>query len=84
MSHARAASIQSSPVGHMEMTRQLYQLRISYDKAEPSSPGSLDAVGRCRRLKDTDVGFVLTRLRDVYKHRRMPLLAAPLACEGGR
>ena len=32
----------------------------------------------------TDVGFVLNRLWNVYKHRRLPLLAATLAREGGR
>jgi hypothetical protein len=34
--------------------------------------------------RDNDVGFVLNRLRNVYKHRRRPLLAATLAREGGR
>jgi hypothetical protein len=34
--------------------------------------------------RDNDVRFVLNRLRNVYKHRRLPLLAATLAREGGR
>ena len=34
--------------------------------------------------RDNDVGFVRNRLRNVYKHRRLPLLAATLAREGGR
>jgi hypothetical protein len=34
--------------------------------------------------RDNDVGFVLNRLRNVYMHRRLPLLAATLAREGGR
>src|SRR5215218_4402376 len=43
-----------------------------------------DAVGRSREAeRDNDVGFVLNRLRNVYKHRRLPLLAATLAREGG-
>ncbi|HEY6664660.1 MAG TPA: hypothetical protein VI036_05975, partial [Propionibacteriaceae bacterium] len=41
ISHARATSIQSGPVGHMGMTGQLYRLQISYDRAEPSAPRSL-------------------------------------------
>jgi hypothetical protein len=44
-----------------------------------------DAVGRSQEAeRDNDVGFVLNRLRNVYKHRRLPLLAATLAREGGR
>ena len=44
-----------------------------------------DAVGRSQEAeRDNDVGFVLNRLRNVYKHRRRPLLAARLAREGGR
>jgi hypothetical protein len=44
-----------------------------------------DAVGRSQEAeRDNDVGFVLNRLRHVYKHRRLPLLAATLAREGGR
>ena len=44
-----------------------------------------DAVGRSQEAEgDNDVGFVLNRLRNVYKHRRLPLLAATLAREGGR
>jgi hypothetical protein len=31
-----------------------------------------------------DVGLVLNRLRNVYKHRRLSLLAAMLAREGSR
>jgi hypothetical protein len=43
-----------------------------------------DAVGRSQEAeRDNDVGFVLNR-RNVYKHRRLPLLAATLAGEGGR
>jgi hypothetical protein len=39
-----------------------------------------DAVGRSQEAeRDNDVGFVLNRLRNVYKHRRLPLLAATLA-----
>jgi hypothetical protein len=39
-----------------------------------------DAVGRSREAeRDNDVGFVLNRLRNVCKHRRLPLLAATLA-----
>jgi hypothetical protein len=34
--------------------------------------------------RDKDLGFVLNRLRNVYKRRRLPLLAAMLAHEGGR
>jgi hypothetical protein len=34
--------------------------------------------------RDNEVGFVLNRLRNVYKDRRLPLLAATLAREGGR
>jgi len=44
-----------------------------------------DAVGRSQEAeRDNDVGFVLNRLRNVCKHRRLPLLAATLAREGGR
>jgi len=44
-----------------------------------------DAVGRSQEAEgDDDVGFVLNRLRNVYKHRRLPQLAATLAREGGR
>ena len=44
-----------------------------------------DAVGRSQEAeRNNDVGFVLKRLRNVYKHRRVPLLAATLAGEGGR
>ena len=44
-----------------------------------------DTVGRSPEAeKDNDVGFVLNRLRNVYRHRRLPLLAARLAREGGR
>ena len=44
-----------------------------------------DAVGRSQEAeRDNDVGFVLNRLWNVYKHRRLPLLAATLAREGGR
>lgn len=45
-----------------------------------------DAVGRSQEAeRDHDVGFVLNRLRNVYyKHRRLTLLAATLAREGGR
>jgi hypothetical protein len=44
-----------------------------------------DAVGRSQEAeRDNDVGFVLNRLRNVYEHRRLPLLAATLAREGGR
>jgi hypothetical protein len=44
-----------------------------------------DAVGRSQEAeRDNDVGLVLNTLRNVYKHRRLPLLAATLACEGGR
>jgi hypothetical protein len=44
-----------------------------------------DAVGRSQEAeRDNDVGFVLNRLRNVYKDRRLPLLAATLAREGGR
>jgi hypothetical protein len=44
-----------------------------------------DAVVRSQEAeRDNDVGFVLNRLRNVYKHRRLPLLAATLAREGGR
>jgi len=44
-----------------------------------------DAVGRSQEAeRDNDVGFVLNRLRNVYKHRRLPLLAATLARDGGR
>jgi hypothetical protein len=39
---------------------------------------------RRRAERDNDVGFVLNRLWNVYKHRRLPLLAATLAGEGGR
>ena len=43
-----------------------------------------DAVGRSQEAeRDNDVGFVLNRLRNVCKHRRLPL-AATLAREGGR
>ena len=54
--------------------------------AEAISGGSReDAVGRSQEAaRDNDVGFVLTGLRNVYKHRRLPLLAATLAREGGR
>jgi hypothetical protein len=39
-----------------------------------------DAVGRSQEAeRDNGVGFVLNRLRNVYKHRRLPLLAAMLA-----
>jgi hypothetical protein len=44
-----------------------------------------DAVGRSQEAeRDNDVGFVLNRLPNVYKHRRLSLLAATLAREGGR
>jgi hypothetical protein len=44
-----------------------------------------DAVDRSQEaVGDNDGGFVLNRLRNVYKHRRLPLLAATLAREGGR
>jgi hypothetical protein len=44
-----------------------------------------DAVGRSQEAeRDNDVGFVLNRLRNVFEHRRLPLLAATLAREGGR
>jgi hypothetical protein len=44
-----------------------------------------DAVGRSQEAeRDNDVGFVLNRLRNVYKHRGLPLLAAMLARECGR
>jgi hypothetical protein len=44
-----------------------------------------DAVGRSQEAeRDNDVGFVLNRLRNVYKHRRLPLLAARSPREGGR
>ena len=54
--------------------------------AEAISGGSMeDAVGRSEEAeRDNDVGFVLNRLRNVYRHRRLPLLAATLAREGGR
>ncbi len=53
--------------------------------AEAISGRSRDAVGRSQEAeRDNDVGFVLNRLRNVYKHRRLPLLAATLAREGGR
>jgi hypothetical protein len=35
-------------------------------------------------IRHAYVGFVLNRLRNVYKHRRLPLLAATIAREGGR
>jgi hypothetical protein len=41
-----------------------------------------DAVGRSQEAeRDNDVSFVLNRLRNVYWHRRRPLLAARLARE---
>jgi hypothetical protein len=44
-----------------------------------------DAVGRSQEAeRDNDVGFFLNRLRNVYEHRRLPLLPATLAREGGR
>jgi hypothetical protein len=43
-----------------------------------------DAVGRSQEAERDNDGFVLNRLRNVYKHRRLPLLAATLAREGGR
>jgi hypothetical protein len=44
-----------------------------------------DAVGRSQEAeRDSDVGFVLNRLLNVYKHRRLSLLAATLAPEAGR
>jgi hypothetical protein len=54
------------------------RLRLSADNRE-------DAVGRSQEAEtDDDVGFVLNRLWDVYKHRRRPVLTATLAREGGR
>jgi len=60
--------------------------RDSRSSAEAISKRSReDAVGRSQEAeRDNDVGFVLNRLRNVYKHRRRPLLAARLAREGGR
>jgi hypothetical protein len=44
-----------------------------------------DAVVRSQEAeRDNDVGFVLNRLRNVYTHLRLPLLAATLARESGR
>jgi hypothetical protein len=44
-----------------------------------------DAVGRSQEAeRDNDVGFGLNRLWNAYKHRRLPLLAATRAREGGR
>jgi hypothetical protein len=53
--------------------------------AEASSRRSReDVVGRSQKAeRGNDVGFVLNRLRNVYKHRRL-LLAAILPREGGR
>ena len=50
----------------------------SNEAARPAARTSQEAE------RDNDVGFVLNRLRNVYKHRRLPLLAATLAREGGR
>jgi|SRR5215204_2956306 len=43
-----------------------------------------DAVGRSQEAERDNDGFVLNRLWNVYKHRRLPLLAATFAREGGR
>ena len=44
-----------------------------------------NAVGRSQEAeRDNDVGFVLNRLRNVDKLRRLPRLAATPAREGGR
>jgi hypothetical protein len=61
--------------------------RFARDSRSSSGWGDqrrIDGGRRCRSQeaeRDNEVGFVLNRLRNVYKHRR---LAATLAREGGR